>query len=363
MTRTVALVYGHPLELGGVETHLLSLVGQKGAFRFRLVGEARGAFRERLLGAGVEIEEWSPRSAWDRRAALRLSKAMERVDLVHLHSPRAFFLGRLAARLRPRPSVLTVHVDTAAPGGFRNRLYARIERLLGTRFPDRVIYVSHRAFEEAAGSPFGMRGVVIGNAAPEAFPGTRAEARAALGCREDARIVICVARLSPQKDLGTLLASARLLGEGTFWIAGSGPLQGPLEALARELGISERVLFLGARQDVPRLLRAADVFALPSLYEGMSVALLEAMAAGLPCVATSVGDADALLVETGAGLVVPTKSPPALAEALRVVLRSPELRKKMGAAGLARAALFTEKATFEKTSAVYEEVLRIRAAP
>jgi glycosyltransferase involved in cell wall biosynthesis len=326
------------------------------------VGEARGAFRERLGSAGVEILDWAPGSAWDVAGARRLALALSRADLIHLHSPRAFFLGRLAALSCPRPSVLTVHVEPDAPGGLRSRLYGGIERLLGRRFPDRVIYVSARALRETR-APWTARARVVENAAPPPSPATRAEARAALGCREDQAIVVSVARLARQKDLGTLVEAAELVGRGEFWIVGEGPERAALEGRVAALGLPGRVRFLGARSDVPRLLRAADVFVLSSLYEGMSVALLEAMAAGLPAVATDVGESGRLLGETGAGLLVPPRDKAALAAAIRTLLEAPERARGMGRKGEARAALLTERATFEETAAVYEEALALAGRP
>jgi glycosyltransferase involved in cell wall biosynthesis len=143
-----------------------------------------------------------------------------------------------------------------------------------------------------------------------------------------------------------------------FVFAGEGPERDVLEAKTRALGISERVAFLGARSDIPALLASCDVCVLPSLYEGLPLAALEAMASRKPVVATRIGGTDEAVVDGENGLLVPARDPSALAAALNALLEDPERARNMGAAGRERVArLFSTERIVAGVSAVYEEIL------
>ncbi|MCC6650604.1 MAG: glycosyltransferase, partial [Candidatus Eisenbacteria bacterium] len=151
--------------------------------------------------------------------------------------------------------------------------------------------------------------------------------------------------LAARKDFGTLLgALAILAGEGRGFrcaIAGDGPDRAALEAKARELGVAERVTFLGERGDVDRLLPAFDLFTLSSREEGIPNALLEAMAAARPCVVTRVGGNAEVLDDGRTGWLVPPENPAALARALAHAMDDPAEARRRGAA--ARAAMLSER--------------------
>ena len=128
--------------------------------------------------------------------------------------------------------------------------------------------------------------------------------------------------------------------------------------LARTAGVSEHVLFLGHRADVPEILQASDVFVLNSESEGMSNALLEALAAGLPCVATAVGGNPELVRNGENGFLVPAREPAGLARALATLVRDPRLRRGMGARSRERAAReYSLGAMVRRTEAIYDAVL------
>jgi glycosyltransferase involved in cell wall biosynthesis len=351
----VAVLYGHPLEMGGVETHLLSLM--KGSnplrYRYRVVGEARSPFRERALAAGAEIVPWSPRSARDLSALRQLPRLLQGVALVHAHSPRALAFARFARFRAPHPLVFTVHVPAGAEPGPSSRLYARAESLLA-RGAERIIFVSSRALEAAPPS-VASRAVFIPNGLTLKAAAGRDETRRALNVPEGELVGITVARLEPRKGISTLLEALPLVPGISFWIVGDGPERPGLEIRSRELGLEGRVRFLGARADVPALLGAADLFVLPSLYEGMPMALLEALASGIPSVATDVGDNAVLLA--GAGLIVPPGEPAALARVVQKLVGSPEERERLARGAREAAPRWGESAMVEQTTAVYDAVL------
>lgn len=149
-------------------------------------------------------------------------------------------------------------------------------------------------------------------------------------------IVLTVARLDAQKGHEFLLNAIADIPDANFLLAGNGVEQGRLEAMARDLGISERVSFLGFRTDIPALLASCSLFVLPSLYEGFSLSVLEAMASGKPVVATAVGGTPEAVVDGVTGYLVPPGNADSLARAIRELLSDPALAHKMGLAGRER---------------------------
>ncbi len=154
--------------------------------------------------------------------------------------------------------------------------------------------------------------------------------------------ITCVARLAPQKGHMDLLdAMARIVGEvpeARLLLAGEGPLRGELEGRAKQLGLNGQVLFLGRveRTELSNLLDQTDVCVLPSYWEGLPVALIEAMSAGKPIVASNVGGNPELVADGENGLLVPPSNPRALAEALIRLALSPDVRRGMGEASRRR---------------------------
>jgi glycosyltransferase involved in cell wall biosynthesis len=185
------------------------------------------------------------------------------------------------------------------------------------------------------------------------------ELRRQLAAGEDTPIVLAVGRLDPQKGLDILLRAVPHVPRARFVIAGDGPERSRLEAQARAAGVLARVSFLGRRADVPELLAASDLFVLPSLYEGSSLALLEAMAAGKPVVTSAIAGTNELLTNQETGLLVAPGDPDALAAGLRRVLRDAELRDRLGtAARTCVAERFSAADVADRVTRVYERVLR-----
>jgi len=189
-----------------------------------------------------------------------------------------------------------------------------------------------------------------------------ARGRRAFGIPAGAPLVGAVGRLHRQKgftDLITALAQVREhLPAVRLLLVGDGELRGDLEAHAQALGLSEVVTFAGLRTDIPEILAELDLFALPSLWEGLPNVVLEAMAAGLPVVATAVGGTPEVVVDGVSGLLVPPHDPAALAEALVFLLRDPGMRRKIGQAGRKRVGqCFSVGQMVRKTEDLYETLL------
>jgi glycosyltransferase involved in cell wall biosynthesis len=315
---------------GGSEISVLRLVSALDTTRYRvsvacLRGEAPMA--DEFRAAGFEVVRFGMRGKLDPGCLLRLRRyvARERIDIVHTHMDLADFYGALAGRLGgARGVVATKH----APDEFRTRRtwkrypFLLLERL-AYEMDDAVIVVSEglRAFLETEERLPRRKMVVIGHgieAAPR--PATRGEARRILGLPAQGPLIGAVGRLSHEKGqlvlLQALPAILAAFPRTSCVFAGEGPTRAPLEEVTRRLGIGDRVVFLGFRRDVPMVLAALDLFVQPSIYEGFGLSLLEAMAAGLPVVASRVGGIPEVIEDGRTGVLVPPQDPAALAGAV-----------------------------------------------
>jgi glycosyltransferase involved in cell wall biosynthesis len=194
-------------------------------------------------------------------------------------------------------------------------------------------------------------------------PGVNPVLRASLSSDSGRPIVLTVARLDAQKGLGYLLEAAVLAPDAQFVLAGEGPERAALEAQAAALGIAERVSFLGYRTDIADLIAACDLFVLPSLFEGLPLSVLEAMAAVRPVIATAIGGTDEAITPGETGLLVPPADPAALAGAIRALLGDRPLAERLARAGRARVeAEFSAAHMVREVTQVYRELLGPRAA-
>jgi glycosyltransferase involved in cell wall biosynthesis len=189
---------------------------------------------------------------------------------------------------------------------------------------------------------------------------SREAVRSELGLAPERLVVGCVARLVPPKGLFDLVAAAAWVGaaepRAAFVVVGDGPLRSRVEAVAQRCGA--RIDFVGERDDVADLLGAFDVFALASHWEGSPIAVLEAMSAGLPVVATAVGGVPGIVSDGETGVLVPPGAPDALAAQVLGLLRDPERARRLGEAGKARAlARHRVETLCDGVQRIYREVL------
>lgn len=184
-----------------------------------------------------------------------------------------------------------------------------------------------------------------------------ARLRAEIAGDERTPLALTVARLDAQKGIAHLIDAAAMVPDTVFAIAGDGPDRAALEARAAQVGVSARVRFLGHRRDVPALLAIADLFVLPSLYEGFPLSILEAMAVGVPVVATAIGGTDEL-VSSDTGTLVAPADPRALAEGIRAVLADREGAARRAAMAREHVlATHSASAMVASMSALYESLL------
>jgi len=374
MRRSVLHYYGFPLARGGVESHILALVthGSRDEFDWVVVGEATAEFAAAARRAGVTLVPLpGPRRrldpAWVRGFARRLEDLG--TGVLHVHGPRWLLHAAAAARRAGVPVVATVHLpvrNLLRPdrpwAAARLAAYRWVRRRLGRRWVDWTVFVAERTRREylAAGLADPRRSSLIPNGVDlERFRGDAggAAVRAALATPAEATVAVWVGRLEPSKGGDVLLAAAaRLRSPVEIWIVGDGSARATLERQAAAVPAPVRVRFLGARDDVAGVLAAADLFVLPSRVEALPMALLEALAAGLPAVVSDVGDCAAAVGEGNAGLVVPPGDPDALAAAIDRLVREVPLRRTLAASARARAAVYDVAITVRSTEAVYRRL-------
>ena len=308
-------------------------------------------------------------------AALRQLTALmrrERPRIVHTHTSKAGLLGRLAARLARVPAVIHQphgHVFYGYWGAPRTALYVALERR-AARWTDRIVTLTERGTAEHLARGIGRPGQYatvpsgVPTAALRAAAPPRAAARARLGLAPDAYVVAGLGRLVPVKGFDLLVeALPRLAAEvpsARVLLVGDGPERAALEARARALGVAARLHVTGATPEVAAHLAAADVLAAPSRNEGMGRALVEAMALGLPVVATAVGGIPAVVEDGGCGRLVPPGDADALAAALAGLGRDARLRETLGRAAVVRAEAFSSEVALARMRAVYDALARAK---
>jgi glycosyltransferase involved in cell wall biosynthesis len=330
-------------ETGGAQTYVASLLPAV-AHRFEVVVAAYGPgpLRAAAEEAGVRYvplrQLRRPIRPWrDLAALVELWWLLrrERPEILHASSSKAGILGRAAAALAGVPvRIFTAHGWAfAAQTGAASLLYRWADRAMRPLTAATVcVAEQQRAAGLAARTCDPERTVVIPNAV---------DAAGAPRARHDGGgvpLVVAVGRLKAPKDPLTLVRALARLPAGSYEavLVGEGPDRPRLAAEIDALGLGDRVRLAGDRRDVPELLAGADVFVLSSASEGMPVSVLEAMAAGLPVVASRVGGIPELVVDGETGLLVDPGRPDRLAAALARLLEDAALRRRLGAAGRAR---------------------------
>ena len=320
-----------------------------------------GAWANRVTELGVPVHALRRQPGFHPRlsfAVAAIARTM-RADVLHCHHYSPFVYGRLAALVAGGTrAIYTEHGRLSdAPPSPKRRLANRM-LMAGARD---LFAVSHdlRAHLLREGVPDRMQ--VIWNGIDPGDPPTaaaRLEARARLGVADDECVVATIARLDPVKDLGTLVSAVAMARRTNpalrLVVIGDGPERARLETSAAAAGATEAVRFLGHRDDARVLINGADVFANSSTSEGISLTLLEAMAAELPIVATGVGGTPEVVVDGETGRLTPARDPAAFAAALLEVSADAARARSWGAAGRRRLLQhFTIDQMVQRYAAVY----------
>jgi glycosyltransferase involved in cell wall biosynthesis len=355
--------------IGGAQIHVrvLAVAMREQAHSPTVITSGSGPFIDDLRAQGIPVVVLRHLSApihpvRDLLALREIRAALLalRPDLVAAHSSKAGILSRLAARSLQVPVVFTVHGWAFTPGipAAQAAVYRRVERF-SAPLASKIITVSEfdRRLALDAGIAPAHRVVTVHNGMPDVSDVLRADPG-----RTPVRLVM-VARLGAQKDHRTLLrALAGLLDlPWEIDLIGDGELMAPTQALAAELGLSNRIHFLGQRRDVDLLLARAQASILATNWEGFPLSILEAMRAGLPVIATEVAGIGESVQDGETGYLVPRGDVEVLRDRIRRLVTDATLRTRLGAAGRTRFEQhFTLPLFVQNTLAVYEEVVGAR---
>jgi len=324
-----------------------------------------GPLEAELKAGGVPVRILRKRGRWDLAVISRAMRVIRqfRPDILHTWLPTANTLGRTAGLAARVPVLIASERAADAWKGMLRRL---ADRLL-TSYSARIITNSaavRRFLAEQIGLPQRKIAVIRNGLDLDEFDAELAQAPAnSLPAISGQPIIVgTVARLEPQKGIKFLIAAfsrlPRELGEVELWIVGGGPQERQLREEAGATRVTGRIRFLGHRPDVPALLARFDLFVLPSLWEGLPNAVLEAMAARRAVVATAVDGTPEAVEHEKTGLLVPPADAAALAAAIERLLRDPALRRAFGEAGRRKAASdFSMERMVAETEAVYRSAM------
>jgi glycosyltransferase involved in cell wall biosynthesis len=366
-TRVLWLIKG--LDPGGAELLLSMLAEVRDRDDFEYEAAYLLPWKTGLVGsledAGVPVHCLRGGREWDLRWAARLRRLVRerRYDVVHIHSPYVAGIARMALRamlasVRPR-IVYTEHLPWwgyVRPTRILNRLTYRLD--------DANLAVSRTVTDSI---PSGIRErvhVVVQGIFPERVRDQlrfRDEVRAELGIGPDEIVVGTVAHFREQKGYPVLLGAARRVVDSglpvRFVAVGRGPQETDIRAIHSRLGLGDRFLLTGFREDATRVMAAFDMFALASHTEGLPLALMEALTLGMPVVATAVGGIPEGFTDGVEGLLVPPSRPDLLAHAIVTLAQDPELRARMSEAAADRGRAFDIRGSARTMEGIYRAVV------
>jgi glycosyltransferase involved in cell wall biosynthesis len=320
----------------------------------------RGPMADELERLGVPVQVCSMSSRHSPVGLRQLADLMrrQRIDIVHSHMYRANTSATIAAWMAGVPVVVT-HIHNV--GTWETHRQRWMDRLLA-RWRDAIVCVSEKVREDVLRTlrlpPPKVRVIYNGvDVARFSDRSQREPTRAALGLAPGEVAIIYVGRLVDQKNPMALAGIAEAVAGPRpgvkLIVAGDGPRRAGLEEHIRQRGLADRVLFLGRRDDVPALLQAADLAVLPSFKEGFSLVVLEALAAGLPLVATAVGGTPEAIEHGHSGVIVPPGDDAALVEAVARLVDNTDQRARMAGEAVRRAQRFNLKRTVADLEELY----------
>jgi glycosyltransferase involved in cell wall biosynthesis len=303
----------------------------------------------------------------------RLSEIIKRNDIkiVHGQGARAEFYARLASRLAGNSkyvSTIAMPVEGFDVGPFRKRIYTLFDRL-SERFVDRFLVVSD-ALREAMIRGHGIpaekvtriyNGIEVEHYSPQEENGLREGIRREFNVGEDTIVIGAIGRLVWQKGFDYLISALpellKRLPRTKILLVGDGPLRGELEVLAEKLKVEEHLIFTGFRSDIRDILSAIDVLVVPSLLEGFPMITLEGMAMAKPIIATRIDGVTEQIVDGVSGILIPSRDPDAIAQAVVRLSTEKELAQILGSEGRRRVENeFTVEKMVSETEKVYQSL-------
>lgn len=360
----------------GTERHMLELAdGLVGdGLRPAVVCPSPSPLAQRAERAGHRVIEIQKRGALDWRAVRALRRLLRdgELDVLHAHNGRTHLLAAAAVTAAGRGAVVATQHFISPERVNRRGVKGMMARFLhrwASRRTGGLIAISNSVasaiVERADFPPDRMAVVPNGIASPDlSLLAAPAAVRAELGLGPEAPLLVCAARLEVEKDVDVLIDAmqhvTRVHPGALCIIAGDGSQRGELESQIRSAGLSNSVRLLGHRSDVMALVRAADVFVLPSRAEPFGLVLLEAMALARPVIATAAGGPAEIIIDAQTGLLVPPRDAVALADAIHRLLSDPPLRERLSQAGRSRyESCYTAGRMSQATAAVYRRAFEL----
>ena len=353
------------LGAGGAERLLVSQAAARSSqyeYQAAYLVPELDTLRGDLEATGVPVTCLKGASEWNPWWALRLRQllAIERIDILHIHSPYVAALARLLVSTMPKTSRPAVVYTEHNLWGSYTRMTSWANRLT-YGLNSASIAVSREVAQSI--TPRMRTGVVTiqhgVNVLETSSEGVQRDSvRETLGIRPEEVVIGIVANFRHEKAYDNLLAAATLVldacPQARFVSVGHGPLRDEVHALAGGLGLGEKFLFLGYREDAVSVMSAFDIFVLSSIHEGLPVAMMEAMVLGLPVVATAVGGIPEAVTSEVEGILVQPSRPNSLAEALIRLTRDPVSRAEMGTASGIRGQTFDMRTATRRIEEVYQ---------
>jgi len=362
-THRIGLAIG-ALTYGGAERQLVELLRRLDRRRFHpivyCISDKTDPFGPQLEALGVTVHVLGREVRTDFGRAMALAKALrrDRIDLLHSW----LYIGNMYAVLARFSGAVRWFVPSARSCTTKGGLHLRVLNVLAFRCADRIVCNAHRVGEYIASKYLAPRakiqvihnGLDLDRFAPRPAPHT------------DGPRIGTVGRLVPLKNLPMFIEAAASVRAqcptATFSVVGVGPERAPMEHLVRERGLSDAVVFLGERHDVPELLQEWDLFWLTSLWEGLPNVVLEAMACGVPVISTDVGGVTEIIHDGIDGIVIPAHGVRELVRHSIELIQDTTRRRAMGAAARTRAQAFSLGRMAGAFERLYAEVLEPRKA-
>ena len=358
------------LPVGGVENQLLTVLRQYDKKKFApLVCSLsdKGQIGREIENEGIEvicINKLKHTFDWKIIKDLYYIIKERHIQVVRTHQYHANFYGRVAAIIARVPCIIaSVHNVYTRDRKVHRRLF---NKMLG-KYTDKVVAVSDAVKKDIVyfdGIPEEKVKVIYNGIEKQLFVDKkRDEMRSALGIPFGSTVVGTTGRIKEQKGQKYLIEAVSILSREypsiRLLIIGDGPLMEEMKQYADLLNVNGNVIFLGTRRDVPDLLSAIDIFVLPSVWEGLGIALLEAMAAGKPVIASSIGPFREIIDTKDVGLLVPIGDSRKLATSIEELLKNYTVMEKMGRAARERAiSVFSIESTVSDYTHLYEDILR-----
>jgi sugar transferase (PEP-CTERM/EpsH1 system associated) len=354
------------LNTGGLERLVLDIV-EKTSQPFQpiiICLKENGDLSNNIEKLGIKVLNLNKNDRFDPKSIYKLYNLLkkEKISIVHTHNFAASLYGSLSARIAGIPVVIHTEHGTHLYPQFRRRFIRKIISIL----IDKTVSVSDQIKQTLISQDHIsknrimtiLNGVDINKYSHKCDTEIKNK-RKELNIDEKIKVIGIVARLSAEKDHENLLQAFSIVTKDIQYvnliIIGDGILRDELEKKSKKLGLEDKVFFLGLRQDIPELLSIMDLFVLSSIREGIPLTILEAMVAGLPIVATSVGGIPEVIINEETGILVPSKNPTALANAIVRILSDSSLAQRMGSKGNER---IKETFSIQRTIAEYERLYR-----